>query len=188
MDLQVELGMTFLVVTHDQDEAMTMADRIAMMDKGRLIQVGTPPEIYETPANREVASFVGEITLFQGTVAAVKGNTVEVESTGARALLSVETQRACAVGDRVTLGVRPEKMRLHQDDPEGGANVLAGEVWDIGYLGDWTTYRIRLASGAIVRVSRANAERHVAAPRVVGRPGVAELRALRRRAADELSE
>jgi putrescine transport system ATP-binding protein len=165
MDLQVELGATFLVVTHDQDEAMTMADRIAMMDKGRLVQVGTPPEIYEAPCNREVASFVGDVTLFEGTVAGVKGRAVSIESAQAGALLTVETDRGCGAGDAVTVGVRPEKLRLHQDPPpEGAPNVLEGEVWDIGYLGDWTIYRVRLASGVIVRVSRANAERRVARP------------------------
>jgi putrescine transport system ATP-binding protein len=170
MDLQVELGMTFLVVTHDQDEAMTMADRIAMMDRGRIAQCGTPAEIYETPATRGVASFVGDVTMFEGVVEGRAGSIVSVAGEGAAPSVLVDeavSGRAgvVAVGARVAVAVRPEKITLAQDPPPPGTpNVIEGEVWDIGYLGDWTVYRIRLADGAIVRVSRANASRFVERP------------------------
>ena len=168
MDLQVELGMTFLVVTHDQDEAMTMADRIAVMDRGRLAQVGTPAEIYESPATRSVAAFVGDVTLFEGTVERREGDLVTVQGASGQAFrVAAGPQHeaaALAAGQAVAVAVRPEKMELLADAPEPGPNVLAGEIWDIGYLGDWTTYRVRIADGSIVRVARANASRHVARP------------------------
>jgi putrescine transport system ATP-binding protein len=170
MDLQVELGMTFLVVTHDQDEAMTMADRIAMMDRGRIAQCGTPAEIYETPATRGVAYFVGDVTMFEGVVEGRAGSIVSVAGQGAAPSVVVDEAvsgraGAVAVGARVAVAVRPEKITLAQDPPPPGTpNVIAGEVWDIGYLGDWTVYRIRLADGSIVRVSRANASRFVERP------------------------
>jgi putrescine transport system ATP-binding protein len=165
MDLQVELGTTFLVVTHDQDEAMTMADRIAVMDRGKLAQVGTPAQVYEAPANRNVAAFVGDITLFEGTISGGKGPVREVDCGAAGGVLTVESGYSGQIGTGVTVGVRPEKLRLHQDEPAAGTpNVLVGEVWDIAYLGDWTTFRIKLASGSIVRVSSANVARHVQRP------------------------
>ncbi len=170
MDLQVELGMTFLVVTHDQDEAMTMADRIAMMDKGRIVQCGTPAEIYETPASRKVATFVGDVTLFEGVVEGRVGGLVAVAGEGAGPRVLVDEAAsgrvvAASVGARVAVAVRPEKIMLSQDPPPPGTpNVIEGEVWDIGYLGDWTIYRVRLADGSIVRVSRANASRFVGRP------------------------
>ncbi|MHB2169680.1 ABC transporter ATP-binding protein [Alsobacter sp. R-9] len=169
MDLQVELGMTFLVVTHDQDEAMTMADRIAMMDRGRIAQVGTPAEIYETPATRGVAAFVGDVTMFEGTVEGHAGGLVAVAGAGAAPSVVVDAastgQPLPPVGAAVAVAVRPEKIVIAQDPPPPGTpNVIEGEVWDIGYLGDWTTYRIRIGDGTIVRVSRANASRFVERP------------------------
>ena len=167
MDLQVELGMTFLVVTHDQDEAMTMADRIAVMERGRLAQVGTPAEIYESPATRSVAAVVGDITLFEGTVERRDGEVVSVAGAAGQAFRVVGAPRdgaVAAAGDAVAVAVRPEKMELLADRPEAGPNVLEGEIWDIGYLGDWTTYRVKIADGSIVKVARANAARHVARP------------------------
>jgi putrescine transport system ATP-binding protein len=160
MELQVELGTSFIMVTHDQDEAMTMADRIAMMDRGRLVQVGTPPEIYETPATREVAAFVGDITLFEGRVTARAGDIVEVECPAAGGPLRVVSDREARVGDAVCVGIRPEKLDLFTHRPADMPNIVEGVVWDIGYLGDWTSYRVRLASGAMVKVARPNAGRN----------------------------
>jgi putrescine transport system ATP-binding protein len=160
MELQARLGTTFLVVTHDQDEAMTMADRIAMMDRGRLVQVGTPAEIYEAPASRGVAAFVGDITLLEGRVAGESRLGIALESEAAGTTLLVAAADRIRAGEGACLGIRPEKLRLHAERPPAGTlNVLEGEVWDIGYLGNWTTYRVRLGSGAIVKVSRANASR-----------------------------
>jgi putrescine transport system ATP-binding protein len=165
MDIQVQLGTTFLMVTHDQDEAMTMADRIAMMDRGQLVQVGTPTQVYEAPSTRAVAAFIGDITLLEGQVAAVSGERVAVACAASGTTLVVEGEKPVAPGASVAIGIRPEKLRLHRAPPPAGtANVLEGEVSDIGYLGDVTSYRVRLASGAMVRASRANAERRVESP------------------------
>ena len=164
MDLQVELGITFLMVTHDQDEAMSMADRIAIMDKGRIVQIGTPAEIYETPATRGVAEFLGDVTIFEGTVSGRGEAGWTVASQAAGGDLTVSASAELAPGQSVGVAVRPEKLRILDAEEAAGANVVAGEIWDIGYLGDWTVYRIRLDSGLIVRVSRANTARFVERP------------------------
>jgi putrescine transport system ATP-binding protein len=165
MDLQYELGITFLVVTHDQDEAMTMADRIGMMEKGRLVQVGTPAEIYELPTSRAVAEFVGEITILDGTIVGRQGTAWQVDSKAAAGVLSVEGADGFALGDTVAVAVRPEKIRILQDEPAPGTlNAIPAEIYDIGYLGDWTTYRAALPSGLVAKVSRANASRFVERP------------------------
>ncbi len=164
MDLQARLGTTFLMVTHDQDEAMTMATRIGVMEKGRLIQVGTPDEVYEAPATRSVAEFVGGITIFEAEVEIVDaehlGVSVRSAGNGTSNRLTTASRAGIAPGAQVAVAVRPEKIQLWRDEPPVGTpNCLAGAVWDIGYLGDTTHYRVRLASGQIVRVSRVNASR-----------------------------
>jgi putrescine transport system ATP-binding protein len=167
MDLQVRLGMTFVVVTHDQDEAMTMADRIAVMDKGKVVQVGPPGEIYEQPKTRFIAEFVGDVNVLEGRVAGrAEGGGWRIETASAATPLIVnDPGEALTIGQGVVVAVRPEKMILSREPPPPGAdNRLAGAVWDIGYLGDWTVYRIRLDSGPVLRVSRANASRFVERP------------------------
>jgi putrescine transport system ATP-binding protein len=166
MDLQHSLGMTFVVVTHDQEEAMTMADRIAVMDHGRIVQVATPGEIYEQPRTRFIAEFVGDVNILEGRVRGQQGGLWQVECPSAQAPLTIDdADEVLQGGQAVAIAVRPEKMLIHRDPPPAGAtNVLSGEVWDIGYLGDWTVYRIKLASGLIVRVTRANRSRFVDNP------------------------
>jgi putrescine transport system ATP-binding protein len=165
MDIQARLGATFLVVTHDQEEAMTMADRIAVMERGRIAQVATPAEIYEAPRTRFVAGFVGDVNLLEGRIAAVEEGVCRVMSEAAPEPLTVGLpDEPVQAGQTVALAVRPEKMSIHRGPPENAANALEGEVWDIGYLGDWTVYRVRTASGAVLRVSRANASRRVENP------------------------
>jgi putrescine transport system ATP-binding protein len=166
MDIQHELGMTFIVVTHDQEEAMTMADRIAVMDHGRIVQVATPGEIYEQPKSRFIAEFVGDVNIIEGRVMGQERGLWRVSTSSAPAPLSVDDpDEVLHGGQSVAIAVRPEKMQIQRDPfPEGTPNVLSGEVWDIGYLGDWTVYRVMLDSGVVVRVSRANASRFVEAP------------------------
>jgi putrescine transport system ATP-binding protein len=165
MDLQFELGITFLMVTHDQDEAMTMADRIGMMSKGRLVQVGTPGEIYEQPVSRDVAEFVGDIAVFEGTIAGRSGQGWRIESPSAGTALEVTGAETYLAGEAVAVAIRPEKMRILQDEPApGSVNAMPGTIYDIGYLGDWTIYRVQLASKMVVKVSRANASRYMARP------------------------
>jgi putrescine transport system ATP-binding protein len=166
MDIQIELGTTFIVVTHDQEEAMTMADRIAVMDAGRVVQVATPGEIYEQPASRFVADFVGEINLFEARVSG-RGNDAGwelVAASGETRFRVADPDARLGGGDHVAVAVRPEKMRVTREAPGEAFNSLAGEIWDIGYLGDWTVYRIKLDTGQIIRVTRANATRYTENP------------------------
>jgi putrescine transport system ATP-binding protein len=166
MDIQQELGTTFLVVTHDQEEAMTMADRIGVMDQGRLVQVAAPGEIYEQPKSRFIAEFVGDVNILEGRVSGREDGLWRVATAAAPAPLVIDDpDEVLETGQGVAIAVRPEKMRIqHGPAPAGLANAVEGEVWDIGYLGDWTVYRVKLASGAILRVSCANASRFVEHP------------------------
>ncbi|MGV6874399.1 ABC transporter ATP-binding protein [Pseudochelatococcus sp. B33] len=165
MDLQVNLGMTFLVVTHDQEEAMVMADRIAVMDKGTIKQIAPPGQVYEQPASRYVAEFIGDVNIIEGKVASAADRHLTIERTDGEGVLLIEASaEAVTVGQEVAVALRPEKLVLHREPPAGAPNVLSGEIWDIGYLGDWTIYLVQLASGQIVRVSRANASRFVEQP------------------------
>jgi putrescine transport system ATP-binding protein len=166
MDIQQELGTTFLVVTHDQEEAMTMADRIGVMDQGRLVQVAAPGEIYEQPKSRFIAEFVGDVNILEGRVSGRDDGLWRVATDAAAAPLVIDDpDEVLEAGQSVAIAVRPEKMRIqHGPAPQGLRNAIAGEVWDIGYLGDWTVYRVKLATGAILRVSSANASRFVEHP------------------------
>jgi putrescine transport system ATP-binding protein len=166
MDIQHDLHMTFVVVTHDQEEAMTMADRIAVMDHGRIVQVATPGEIYEQPRTRFIAEFVGDVNILEGHVQGQENGLWRVKTPSAQVPLTIDDpDEVLHSGQAVAIAVRPEKMVIHRDPPGPGAiNVLTGEVWDIGYLGDWTVYRVRLATGEILRVTRANASRFVENP------------------------
>jgi putrescine transport system ATP-binding protein len=162
MALQQRLGMTFLIVTHDQEEAMVVADRMAVMRAGDIVQVGRPAEIYEAPADRYVADFIGDVNLFEGVVQAGEGGRVRLASP--EAPRGFEAAGAAPAGATAWLAVRPEKMVLHVDPPPQGPNRLAGKVHDIGYLGDWTTYVVEIAPGRTVRAARANATRLVDRP------------------------
>jgi putrescine transport system ATP-binding protein len=166
MNIQDELGITFVVVTHDQEEAMILSTRIAVMDEGRFEQVGRPKEVYEYPANRFVADFIGNINMFEGTVDAVRDGSISVSADEADSPLSGLTDRSMQIGDKVCIAVRPEKIYISDNEPENRDDTrLAGVVHDLGYLGNLSIYRIRLKSGKIVQVSaqnrRRSAERHL---------------------------
>ncbi|MGE3306218.1 MAG: ABC transporter ATP-binding protein [Rhizobiaceae bacterium] len=159
MDLQQELGMTFIIVTHDQEEAMTMADRIAIMDKGEVMQVATPAEIYEAPNSRFVADFVGTVNLFDGKVVSRDGGGARIAGPNGLAIETANPGDAQA-GSAVAYAIRPEKIRVSSRAPEAGSvNAAEGEVYDIAYLGDMTVYHVRLADGQIVRASALNSAR-----------------------------
>jgi putrescine transport system ATP-binding protein len=158
-DLQQELGLTFVIVTHDQEEAMTMADRIAILDKGEVMQVATPAEVYEAPATRFVAEFVGSVNMFEGTVAERREAGARITQDGG-AVISAANAGDAAVGDRVAFAIRPEKMRVSSRDPgDGAANVMAGSVYDIAYLGDMTIYYVKLDGGQVVKSATLNSAR-----------------------------
>jgi putrescine transport system ATP-binding protein len=159
MDLQQELGLTFVVVTHDQEEAMTMADRIAVMEKGKVLQVATAAEIYEAPGSRFVADFVGTVNLFEGIVMDRKDRTARIRTDNGF-VIHTENAANAETGQKVWFAIRPEKIRVSSSQPEGdGANTLSGEIWDIAYLGDMTTYHVRLDDGRVVKASLINRDR-----------------------------
>ncbi|WGS24108.1 MULTISPECIES: ABC transporter ATP-binding protein [unclassified Bradyrhizobium] len=164
MELQRRLGMTFIIVTHDQEEAMTMAGRIGVMDAGRLVQVATPRNLYEAPASRWIAEFVGDINLFSGKVVSREPSRLTV-STSEAGSLAVSELWPPVTKEAVSVAIRPEKVKLSRRAPasdEGGTqaiNRLNGVVTDVNYLGGVTTYRVKLESGAVVRSSMANTAR-----------------------------
>ena len=166
MDLQSELGTTFMVVTHDQDEAMTMADRMAVMDQGRLVQIAPPDVIYEAPVNAFVAEFVGDINVLEGRVASIEGDLVKVETGIAGTVELDEERQALSIGGAVLVGLRPEKIDLSHDEPAGDVNKVAGEIWDIGYLGDVTMVQVMVGGevGRLMKVALANRTRRTARP------------------------
>jgi putrescine transport system ATP-binding protein len=165
IDLQRRLGTTFVIVTHDQEEAMTVADRIGVMDRGRLVQVATPRELYEAPNSRWIAGFVGDINMIEGRVTSREAGRVTVSTSAAGPIVALQTPRPASSGAgpaEVCVAVRPEKIRLESGDAAGGAadvNRFAGEVIDINYLGGASVYRIGLAGGFVLRVSLTNASR-----------------------------
>jgi putrescine transport system ATP-binding protein len=164
IDLQYELGLTFVIVTHDQEEAMTVADRISVMDHGKIVQIAPPADIYEAPNSRYVADFIGSVNMLEGTATAVEGGAIELAAQHGLTL-RVESTAPVTKGQTAWFAVRPEKVRIGHDAPAGAtANAVAGEVLDIAYFGDMTLYNVRLASGDLVRASQLNAERTVERP------------------------
>ncbi len=158
MDLQQNLGLTFVVVTHDQEEAMTMADRIAILDKGEVMQVATPAEVYEAPASKFVAGFVGNINMFEGTVEAREANSARIKGASG-AEITVENAGDATAGKTVAFAIRPEKIKVSSQRPEGAANAMEGEVFDLAYLGDMTVYHVKLDDGQVVKASALNSAR-----------------------------
>ena len=158
MNIQEQTGTTFVVVTHDQEEAMTLASRIAVMDRGIIRQVGTPTDIYEYPTSKFVAGFIGSINMFDGTVTATGGDrtTVDVPALGGTA--DVLADYGARPGDRITVAIRPEKIAISRNRPDQ-ANAFPGTVKDLGYFGKDSLYRVSLPSGALVSVNSVNARR-----------------------------
>jgi putrescine transport system ATP-binding protein len=165
MELQQRLGTTFIIVTHDQDEAMTMADRIGVMDRGRLEQVATPRQLYEAPASRWIAEFVGDINLFEGEVASRELGRLTIATRDAGSITVAAPPQPISK-DVVAVAIRPEKVKLSRRGPASddadhahAINRLEGIVTDVGYLGGTTTYKVKLDSGAVLRSSMANTTR-----------------------------
>lgn len=164
MDLQQDLGLTFVIVTHDQEEAMTMADRIAVLDKGEVMQVATPAEIYEAPKTRFVANFVGNINMFDGTLTSRDGDGALIQGENGLAIRT-ENPGDAQPGAKVSYAVRPEKIRVSSRKPaETTVNATEGEIFDIAYLGDMTVYHVKLGDGQIVTASALNNARIVEDP------------------------
>jgi putrescine transport system ATP-binding protein len=153
-----EVGVTCVMVTHDQEEAMTMATRIAVMSEGEILQVGPPADIYETPATRFVADFIGNVNLMDGTVVVDEPDLVEIDCGFCRH--RVGHGITGTVGMAVSVAVRPEKIRLSREKPEGEVNQVKATVRDRSYFGSFTVYNLELEGGRLLKVSESNVERH----------------------------
>jgi len=156
--VQRSLNTTFVIVTHDQEEAMTVADRIAVMDGGRLVQVAPPRELYEKPLSRWVANFVGDVNLIEGQVVSLHAGTMTLKTADA-GIVVVRTTMDLVPGMTITVAVRPEKIRIFGDATSApAANALRGELLAVGYLGGFSTFTVKLSFGAVLRVARANSD------------------------------
>jgi len=160
MSLQDELGITFVVVTHDQEEAMTLSTRIAVMNRGSFEQVGTPGEVYEFPCNRFVADFVGTINFFQAVVSEIDGEKVQLHCEAAGCTLAARSADPPGPGTRQWVAVRPEKIFISKEKPAGeNLTVLKGVVYDLGYFGNLSVYRVKLDGDLMLQVSGQNRRR-----------------------------
>jgi len=160
MNIQYQLGITFVFVTHDQEEAMALSTRIAVMDKGRVIQCGTPAEIYEFPQSRFVADFIGTTNLFEGAVSGGAPGAVTVRCAETGCEWVVDDRGRFAAGQRVWVALRPEKIRISkQPAQDSHVNQLKGVVWELGYLGNHSTYRIKTPTGKLVTAIAQNDRR-----------------------------
>jgi putrescine transport system ATP-binding protein len=164
MELQRRLGMTFIIVTHDQEEAMTVASRIGVMDAGRLEQVASPRELYEAPSSRWIAEFVGEVNIFEGQVETREAGRLAISTRDAGTVVVAEPRQPITK-TVVCVAIRPEKVKLSRRGPASDAvnshaiNRLEGTVTDVSYLGGLTTYKVKLDTGAVLRSSMANTAR-----------------------------
>jgi len=160
MNIQYQVGITFVIVTHDQEEAMALSTRIAVMDRGRVVQVGTPAEVYEFPQSRFVANFIGSTNLFESTVTDCSSARIKVHSPELNTDLLVDDRGRFSLGQRVCLAIRPEKITLSKTPvAEPGMNCIKGEVWELGYLGNHSIYRVKTESGKLLIVSSQNVRR-----------------------------
>ncbi len=160
INLQETLGVTFIVVTHDQEEAMTLSSRIGLMDHGDIVQVGTPSEIYEYPSSRFVAEFIGSVNTFEGRLIEDEPSYVRIECDDLEAPIYVDHGVSSAPDATVWAAIRPEKIRISREKPDTTDNWAAAVVSDIAYMGDMSIYLLKLASGKVVRVTRPNVYRH----------------------------
>ncbi len=158
LKVQRQLGTTFVIVTHDQEEAMTVADRIAVLDKGRLVQVASPRELYEKPNSRWVAGFVGDINLIEGQVVQIHSGTLTLKTVDAGTIVAL-TKNDLVPGMTIMIAIRPEKITISGEAASAaGGNALRGELVEIGYLGSTSIYTVKLTFGATLRVARTNVE------------------------------
>jgi putrescine transport system ATP-binding protein len=160
INIQETLGVTFIVVTHDQEEAMTLSSRIGLMNHGEIVQVGTPTEIYEYPNSRFVSEFIGSVNMFEGRLVEDEPSFVRIEVDDLEAPIFVDHGVSSAPGATVWAAIRPEKMLMSRDRPEATDNWTPAKVRDIAYMGDLSVYLLVLPSGKVVRVTQPNVYRH----------------------------
>jgi putrescine transport system ATP-binding protein len=161
MAVQERTGVTFIVVTHDQEEAMTLASRMAVMDRGQVRQVGTPAQVYEYPNSRFVAGFIGSVTSLPATVQAVDGTAATIHVPAFAQEVAARAVPGLTAGQPVTLALRPEKIAISRQRPDA-PNALQGRVKDIAYFGKDSLYRVILPAGDLIAVHAVNARRGAA--------------------------
>ena len=164
VNIQEKVGVTFIMVSHDQEEAMTMSTRIGLMNEGRILQVGEPTEIYEYPNSKYVANFIGSVNLFDGIIIEEKSDYVVVKSTSIEKNLYVSHSSNAPVGAQISVAIRPEKIMLTTSQPTGEYNWTKGVVKDIVYLGDVSIYYVKLPSEITVLATVANLVRAAERP------------------------
>ncbi len=156
INIQEELGVTFVVVTHDQEESMTLSSRIGVMNEGEIVQTGTPTEIYEYPNSRFVADFIGSVNMFEGRIVEDEPDHVLVRSDEAGCPLYIDHGVSATPGARVWVAVRPEKMEITREDPAQEQNCVKAVVDEIAYMGGLSIYHVVLASGKKMRITQPN--------------------------------
>jgi putrescine transport system ATP-binding protein len=160
INIQEQLGVTFIVVTHDQEESMTLASRIGVMNRGEIVQIGTPTEIYEFPQNKFVADFIGSVNMFEGTMIEDLPDRVRIKSDELDCTIYVDHGISSAPGAIVYTAIRPEKINILRAPPaDTTENCTKGVVKEIAYMGDVSVYLVKISSGKIVRVTLPNTER-----------------------------
>ena len=160
ISLQEKLGVTFVVVTHDQEEAMTLASRIGVMNHGEIVQAGTPSDIYEFPSTKFVADFIGSVNMFEGKLTEDEPNYVRIASDELGSTIFVNHGISSPPEAVVWAAIRPEKIFMSLTRPEGQDNIAQGAVQDIAYLGDLSIFLVKLPTGKVIRVTRPNTSRH----------------------------
>ena len=158
MDIQEKTGTTFVIVTHDQEEAMTVASRIAVMDEGRMIQVDTPARIYEAPNTVYVADFIGDVNIIEGR-ATPSGEQVQIAWGEGVSDITGTTEKSFDSGEKVHFAIRPEKVSVSVEKPDDTPNAFQGTVLDIAYLGNLSTYHVEMHNGQIIKAQSANTRR-----------------------------
>jgi putrescine transport system ATP-binding protein len=164
VNIQEKVGVTFIMVSHDQEEAMTMSSRIGLMNEGRILQIGGPTEIYEYPNSKYVANFIGSVNLFDGIIVEEEFDHVIVKSTVMEKNLYITPSASVPVGAQISVAIRPEKVMLTDKQPEGEYNWTGGTVKDIVYLGDVSIYHVKLRSGTVVFSTVTNSVRAAERP------------------------
>ncbi|MGC3938110.1 ABC transporter ATP-binding protein [Roseobacter sp. EG26] len=159
MDIQEKTGTTFVIVTHDQEEAMTVASRVAVMDEGRVIQVATPERIYEAPNSVYVADFIGDVNIIEGTAKASGEGRFDVVWDADREPFTAASELPLSDGQTCHLAIRPEKVTISAERPADAVNAVEGKVLDIAYLGNLSTYHVELPGGQIIKAQTANTRR-----------------------------
>ncbi len=159
MDIQEKLGMTFVIVTHDQEEAMTVASRIAVMDHGKIIQVATPEVIYEYPNCRYVADFIGDVNVIEGRLNSRTDSGIKLSWAEGQNDISISNNTERSADENACFAIRPEKVHVTHEEPLDADNRIQGEIHDIAYTGNLSTYYVKLSNGIIFKAQESNRRR-----------------------------